>query len=303
MKIIFMGTPLFAVPALKLLTSSSHEVVAVYTQSPKAAGRGYKERLSPIHQFALENNLEVKYPVSLRDPLVQKELIDLRSDIIVVAAYGLILPEAILSAPKYGSINIHPSLLPKWRGAAPIQRTVLAGDNETGVCIMKLVQKLDAGAILSSYKMPLNKDITSSALHDQLSNIGADLLLQTLDNIDNCVPVEQSEISVTYADKLSKEEGLIRWNYTAEYIHRMVRALNPWPGVYFNYNNEIIKILETDYIDMAVKEEVGKVLDDNLSIFCSGGILKPKILQRTGRKPMDTSTFLRGFNIPKGTIL
>ncbi|MFV9875263.1 MAG: methionyl-tRNA formyltransferase [Rickettsiales endosymbiont of Dermacentor nuttalli] len=303
MKIIFMGTPFFAVPALKCLMTSSHEVVSVYTKPPKAAGRGYREQLSPVYTVALENNLAIKHPINLRGDFLQQELLDLKADIVVVAAYGLILPQRILSATKYGCINIHPSLLPRWRGAAPIQRTILAGDKEAGVCIMRLVQELDGGAILASHKILLNREITSSQLHNQLSNIGADLLLQTLDNIDNIIPIEQEESGVTYADKLSKEEGLITWNYTAEYIDRMVRALNPWPGVYFCYNNEVIKILETEYINVVVDKQVGEILDDNLSIVCAEGILKPKILQRTGRKPMDTTTFLRGFNIPKGTIL
>lgn len=293
MNLIFMGTPEFAIPSLELLINSGHNISCVYTQKPKPAGRGQKERKSPIHELAEKHNIEVLTPSSLESSSIPY------ADAVIVAAYGLILPEHILSSPKYGCINIHPSLLPRWRGAAPIQRTILAGDKETGVCIMKMDRGLDTGDILSIERIPLSPNIKAKELHDILANKGAELLLKTLNNIDNIMPIPQSKEGITYAEKLKKEESIINWHETAELIDRKVRALNPWPGTYFTCSGENIKILAGSYKNEEHLYKPGTVINDMLTIACGKGIYQPSLVQRQGRKPIDTKEFLKGFKIPK----
>ncbi len=303
MNLIFMGTPEFALPALQSLINSAHNVICVYTRASRPAGRGHKERKSRVHELAEKHGIEVRTPISLKDPITQQAFKELKADAAIVAAYGLLLPESILNSCGYGCINIHPSLLPRWRGAAPIQRTILAADKETGVCIMKMDKGLDTGAILATEKLPLAQDITTQQLHDLLANKGAELLIKTLDNIDNINPVPQSETGVTYAEKLKKEEGKIDWNQSAEIIDRKVRALNPWPGTYFIYNGENIKILAGSYKDQSHQYKPGTVINDMLSIACSEGIYQPSLVQRQGRMPIKTEEFLKGFKLSSLSLL
>lgn len=302
MKLIFMGTPAFAVPALQKLLASRHTVVAVYTQPPRPAGRGQKETLSPIHSQALAHTIPVHTPKSLRDPVVQAELKALNADVVIVAAYGLLLPPSVLEACPYGCINIHPSLLPRWRGAAPIQRPLLAGDAETGVTIMQMDAGLDTGDMLLVKKIPINATDSYETLHDTLMELGGDLLLETLDGLEKGTlqPVKQQEEGVTYASKLTKEEGRIAWHLPACSIERMIRAFTPWPGAYFSYKGEIIKILKASWESTAHTTAPGTIMDEAFSIACGEGLLHPLILQRSGRSKMACADFLRGFSIEIG---
>ncbi len=305
MKVIFMGTPDMAVPALQALFDSSHQIVHVYTKPPAKSGRGQKINLSPIHDLANKLNLPVSCPTTLKTQEVVEQLASLNADIIVVAAYGHILPKNILDLCKYGCINIHPSLLPRWRGAAPIERTVLAGDTETAVCIMKMDVGLDTGDILLQQKITLDNQITTEKLYEKLAPIGAKLLIETLDNFENITPIPQSEEGVTYAKKLLKEESTIDWQQSAEQIDRMIRALNPWPGCFFKYKGEMVKVLKAKIINNIVNSElkIGEVIDNQLTINCAQGTLQLLKLQRPGRNPLDLADFLRGSKILPGEIL
>lgn len=291
MKIIFMGTPEFAVPALRGLIASEHEVVAVYSQPPRPAGRGQKERKSPIHILAEEKNIPVFTPVKLtpdHKPLV--------ADIAVVAAYGLLLPEWFLKSFKYGCINIHPSALPRWRGAAPIQRTVLAGDATTDICIMQMEKGLDTGAVLERETLPVPPRITSGELHDVLAEKSVSLLLKVLANIETIKPEVQSMEGLTYAKKIEKSEARIDWRKPAEEIDRLVRGLNPFPGAYFEVNGERVKVWEAE-VELGVRssEFGGKILDDKLLIRCGENALRLLKLQREGKRAVSADEFLRGF--------
>jgi len=303
MKIIFMGTPEFAVPALSALIESEHKVAAVYTQPPRPAGRGQKLKKSPVHDLAEKHNIIIRTPTTLKNEETQKEFVETGADVAVVSAYGLILPKPILEACQYGCINIHPSLLPRWRGASPIQRALMTGDAETGVCIMKMDEGLDTGDVLACEKTSIGKNETTSELHDRLATEGAKLLLSTIAKLETIKPQKQSEEGATYAKKLSKEEGKINWNLPAQLVHAQIRGVTPWPGASFFYKGEQIKVLKASYIDDKENKEPGKVLDDKLSIACKSGILHPEILQRQGKKPIAAEEFLRGFSIPAGTIL
>lgn len=297
MKIVFMGSPEFAAPTLKLL-SQHHEVIAVYTQAPKPAGRGHHETLSPIHKLANQLNIPVFTPKTLRKPEPQSEFFSLKADVAVVIAYGLILPKEILSSPKYGCINIHPSLLPKFRGAAPMQRTILAGEKETAMCIMQMDEGIDTGDVLSMEKVSLNDSITYQELSDNMAELGADMLIKVLENIDNINPQPQSETDACYAPKISKEEGELLWHETAEILSRKVRALNPWPGTYFQANREKIKILAARYEDIDNNYNPGTVIEENpLKISCNKGFFIPTILQRPGKKTMNSADFFRGYKL------
>lgn len=297
MNIIFMGTPEFAIPSLKRLTKSHHKILAVYTKEPKKSGRGHKIHQTPIHKLAIESDLKVITPKSLRKSEVQEELKLLNPDIIVVVAYGLILPKEVLEIPKYGCINIHPSLLPRWRGASPIQRAILAGDEETGVCIMKLEEGLDDGDVIKCEKIEITDTTDIQYLHDNLSEIGSRLLVDVLNNIEKSKKVEgikQDESMVTYAKKIEKTEGKIDWTKSVNEIDRQIRALRVFPGVYFEHNGKRIKILKANKIYGHFGES-GRIINNNLMISCSGGAIQPLILQMEGKKPMDIEEFLRGF--------
>ena len=303
MKLIFMGSPEFAVPVLRRLVDTGHEIVAVYCQPPRPAGRGQKETLTPIHALAEQLRLPVHTPVSLKDPVEQQEFAMHGADIAVVVAYGLLLPEPILKACRYGCINIHPSLLPRWRGAAPIHRPILAGDRETGVTIMQMDKGLDTGDMIATETVKLTKDTTYSNLHDALAQIGAELLVETLEHIGTLSRTPQPTEGATYAAKLTKEEGNIDWSSSAEDIDRKIRAFTPWPGAWFTYQGEVFKITEARYTMHSHNHIAGTVLDDTLTIACGEGMLMPKIMQRQGKKALEVGEFLRGFPLPVGTRL
>lgn len=303
MKVIFMGTPDFAVPALAAIAGSTHEVVAVYTKPPARSGRGHKVNISPVHKLADELNIPVFYPASLRSEDVVNELSALNVDIIVVAAYGLILPQNVLDICAKGCLNIHPSLLPRWRGAAPIERTILTGDKKTGVYVMQMDAGLDTGDLLLLERYDIADNMTSNELSKVLAAIGAKLVVEALDRYDELRPVKQSEEGATYAKKLSKEESVIDWSKSAFEIDCMVRGLNPWPGCFFRYKNELIKILQSRVVLKDTDCEAGMTISDDLQISCGKDVLQPLRLQRPGKNPISLAEFLRGCKIPAFTRL
>jgi methionyl-tRNA formyltransferase len=298
-----MGTPDFAVPILAALQQSSHKIVAVYTQPPRPSGRGQKETPSPVHQFALEHNLPVYTPVNLKSVEEQSKFAAHKADIAVVVAYGLLLPKAILEAYPHGCINVHPSLLPRWRGAAPIQRTVMAGDKKTAIMIMKMDEGLDTGDILLSEEIDIPHGTNAGTLHDELAQKAAPLILKVLDEINAIKPQKQSEIGVAYAKKITKKVCAIDWEKPAEEIYQQILGLSPMPGAYFSYNNEIIKIFDATVEKTKATAAPGTIIDEKLRIACGEYILRPIVLQRPNKKRMNSDEFLRGFNIPVGTKL
>lgn len=297
-----MGTPEVAVPALKKLITH-HEVKAVFTQQPKAKGRGLNLAKSPIHQLAFEHQIPVYTPSTLRNDEIINLINKVNADIIVVIAYGFIVPKAILEAKKYGCLNIHPSDLPRHRGAAPLQRTIIEGDRKSSVCIMRMDTRLDTGDILMKEDFDLEERTTLAELHNKCANLGAELLIKTLANIDNIVPIKQPSDGVTYAHKLTKEEGKIHWHESAYKIDCKIRGMHPWPGAYFSYNDKIIKILEAEYLNADHHFTAGTVISDKLEIACGSGILRVKKLQQESKKALNIEEFLRGTNILKDTVL
>lgn len=303
LRVAFMGTPDFAVPSLSALVAAGHDVVAVYTQPPRPAGRGHRPRPSPVQAFAAANGIAVRTPARLKDPADQAALAALNLDVAVVAAYGLILPPPVLAAPRLGCVNVHASLLPRWRGAAPIQRAILAGDAETGISIMAMDAGLDTGPVLMSEAMPIGDTTTAGDLHDALAALGGRLIGPALEGLaaGRLVPAPQPDVGVTYAAKIAPEDGRIDWR-DAVYADRQVRAFNPWPGAWFAFGEERIKILSAEPADGL--GPAGLVLDDRLTVACTaGGALRPTRLQRPGRAAMATADFLRGFPMPAGTVL
>lgn len=295
MKIVFMGTPDFAVKALEAL-AARHEVVCVYTREPQEAGRGKKLTKSPVHEFAEAHGILVRTPKTLRSAEAQAELKALQADISVVAAYGLILPQAVIEAFPLGCINIHGSLLPRWRGAAPIQRAIEAGDNESGITIMKVVEKLDAGDMLLKGPVPITAETTGETLHDAMAGLGAELIVKALDNWQNLHAEPQDERLVTYAAKIDKAESRLDFSMPAEVLERKIRAFNPYPAVYFEYGGERYKILRAKVVDES--GEVGAILDGagRLVIACGDKALEVTEIQRQGKKKMPTEELLRGMN-------
>jgi methionyl-tRNA formyltransferase len=297
MKIIFMGTPEFSLPTLQAL-HKKHQIIAVYTQAPKPAGRGKKETLSAVHKLANSLSLPVYTPRTLRKAEAQEEFSALGADCTVVIAYGLILPQEIIDATPYGCINIHPSDLPKYRGAAPMQRSILAGETETAMCIMQMDAGIDTGDVLSMEKVSLNDEITYPELSDNMAMLGAKNLIKVLDNIDTITPQKQSEINACYASKIIKEEAELNWNETAENLMRKIRVFNPWPGTFFYHNNEKIKVLSAKYDAASHDFKPGTIIDDQLLIVaCAQGTFQPLIMQRPGKNPTATIDFLRGNKI------
>jgi methionyl-tRNA formyltransferase len=300
MRLAFMGSPDFAVPALRALHAAGHEIAAVYCQPPRPAGRGQRETPCPVHRAALELGLPVRTPARLkRDAAEHAAFAALGLDAAVVAAYGLILPRAMLDAPRRGCLNIHASLLPRWRGAAPIHAAILAGDAETGITIMRMEEGLDTGPMLLREAVPIGPATTVQALHDALAAIGARLVLRALAEDPPAIP--QPEEGVTYAPKLTKEDGRLDWRDDAAALERRVRALNPWPGTFFTHAGEQVRVL-------AARPEPGAgppgtVLDDAALVACGQGALRLTRLQRPGRAPLDAEAFLRGFALPRGTVL
>lgn len=305
MRIVFMGTPDFAVPALRRLIEAGHDVIAVYTQPPRPAGRGQREQPSPVHQEAARGGIPVHTPKTLRSEAEQAAFAALGADIAVVAAYGLILPKPILDAPRHGCLNIHASLLPRWRGAAPIHRAILAGDAATGITIMQMNEGLDTGPMLLRESVPIGPDMTAQSLHDALAALGGDLIVTALDRLQQgtLVPTPQPDEGVTYAAKLTREEGRLDWRRTAEELERQVRAFDPWPGAWFDHAGERFKVLKARVVADAKAAAPGTVLDDRLTVACGRGGLAILRLQRAGRAAMDADAFLRGSPIAAGTVL
>ena len=305
LRLVFMGTPDFAVPSLRALADAGHEVVCVYSQPPRPAGRGQQVQKSPVHRFAEERGIPVRTPKSLRNAEAQAEFADLKADAAVVAAYGLILPQPVLDAPRLGCLNVHGSLLPRWRGAAPIQRSILAGDAETGITIMQMDIGLDTGAMLLKDAVPITAETTASSLHDALADMGARLIVQALDGIaeGRLTAEPQPEEGVTYAAKLTREDGRLDWTRDAAFVERQVRALTPWPGCWFDIKGERIKVLKAEPAPDARKAAPGTLLDDRLTIACTGGAVRLTLVQRPGKAPVDGAAFLRGFALPVGTLL
>ena len=305
LRIVFMGTPDFSVPALNEIVGAGHDVVGVYTQPPRPAGRGMDPKKSPVHRFAEEAGLHVFTPKSLRRTDVQAAFASLGADAAVVAAYGLILPKAILDAPAFGCLNLHGSLLPRWRGAAPIQRAIMAGDKETGVMVMKMEEGLDTGPVALSDRISIGPDATAGEIHDHLALMGASLMLKALDLLERgeLTFTPQPQEGVTYAAKISKEETRISWSRPATEIHDMVRALSPFPGAWFEAllggKAERIKVLRT--VVVPGKGEPGMLLDSHLTVACGSHALHLTQVQRAGRRPVGGAEFLRGFPLAKGT--
>lgn len=300
MKIVLFATPEFAIPTLNKIYNSNHEIVAVYTKEPKEQGRGMQLQNTPIHEEASKLGLQVHTPKSLKKPEEWEKLKSFNADIFVVVAYGLLLPKEILNIAKFGCINIHPSLLPRWRGASPLQRALMSGDKKTGVCIIVLGEGLDDGDILACKEIEITNTTTLEDLHDKLSVDGADLMLECLNNIEKTGKVigrPQGEEGLIYAKKIEKEEGKIDFNNNIEQIDLLIRTLASTVGTYFEYNGERIKVLKAEFSKNNPDNfKNGDVIDNsNFSIKCNNGIMKPLILQREGKKALEIGEFLRGF--------
>jgi len=303
LKLIFLGTPDFAVPCLAALLERGHTVAAVYTQPPRPAGRGRQPRPSPVQAFAEERGLPVHTPKSLRDADEQAAFAALHADAAVVVAYGLILPKEILAAPRLGCFNVHASLLPRWRGAAPIQRAIMAGDAATGVSIMQMDAGLDTGAVILTGEIPITTQTTAGTLHDKLARMGAFLMVRALDGVvsGDLAAVPQDADGVTYADKLTAADERLDWTRPAAELDRRIRAMTPWPGCWFVHGDERIKVKAAEVVDGAGPP--GTVLDDRLTVACGDGALRLTQVQRAGKKAADTADFLRGYPLPAGTVL
>lgn len=294
MKIVFMGTPDFSVPILDAL-AAQHEVLAVYTQPPRPAGRGKDLRPTPVHAAAEQLGLPVRHPISLKSPEEQAAFAALDADVAVVVAYGLILPQAILDAPRQGCLNIHASLLPRWRGAAPIHRAIMAGDTETGICIMQMEAGLDTGPVLLRRSTPIGAEDTTQDLHDRLSRMGANLILDALATLPTLTAAPQPTDGITYAAKIDKLEARIDWTLPAEQVDRQIRGLSPFPGAWCMAGGERIKLLRSRLTPGT--GEPGQVLH-GLSIACGSSAVDITLAQREGKKPQSPTDFLRGFSLP-----
>lgn len=300
MRIVFMGTPDFAVPTLDALVAAGHQVVAVYSQPPRPAGRGKKLQPSPVQRAAEAHGIAVHTPVSLKAADEQAAFAALEADIAVVAAYGLILPQAILDAPRAGCLNVHGSILPRWRGAAPVQRAILAGDPVTGVTIMQMERGLDTGPMLAKVETPVDGK-TAGELTSELAEAGARLMVEVLSDLAGYPPVVQPGEGVTYAHKIDKAESRLDFSRPAVDVERQVRAFAPAPGAFFELEGERYRVLAA--LVEAGKGAAGTALDDALGIACGKGVLRPTLVQRAGRPAMDTASLLRGRAIPAGTVL
>ncbi|CAO1652537.1 Methionyl-tRNA formyltransferase [Parasphingorhabdus sp. NYA22] len=300
LRIAFMGTPDFAVPALKALHEAGHEIVAVYSQPPRRAGRGKKLSPSPVQRVAEELGIEVRTPVSLKGEEEQTAFAALQLDVAVVAAYGLILPQAILDAPAMGCLNIHGSLLPRWRGAAPVQRAILAGDTVTGITIMQMEAGLDTGPMLLKSKTPIDGK-TAGELTEELAETGAELMVQYLASPSEYSAETQDDALATYAKKIEKQEARLDFNKPPNHVERQIRAFTPVPGAFFKFENVRYKILEAQVSNS--DGEPGITVDDHLLIGCGAGSIQPRVIQKAGKPAIDLKSFLNGTKIPKGTLL
>ena len=303
MRLVFMGTPEIAVPALAALIEEGHEIACVYSQPPRPSGRGHRVTPSPVHRFSEDRGIPVLTPEDFKSPETVSEFADFKADLAVVMAYGLILPKEVLQAPRLGCINIHVSLLPRWRGAAPIQRAIMAGDDETGVTIMQMDEGLDTGPILRQDRVRIAQETTTESLHDELAQIGATSVCGALTDLQsgNVKPVVQPEDGTTYAAKITRDEGLLDWQQSAIDVERRIRALNPWPGTWFERGGERIRILSAEAVDG--NGEAGTVLDQSAVIACGEGAIRPLVMQRPGKSATDAEAFLRGYDLPVGTVL
>ena len=299
MRIAFMGSPEFAIPSLNALVEAGHHVAAVYCQPPRAAGRGKAERKTAVHERAEQLGIEVRTPKTLRNAEEQEKFRALNTDLGVVAAYGLILPKEILEAPTKGCVNVHASLLPRWRGAAPIQRAILSGDTVSGVTLMQMDEGLDTGAILLAQTIDIRGQ-NSGQVTQKLAENGANLLMEWIDN--PTIAAAQPSEGVTYAAKINKTEARIQWLLPASQIERQARAFNPFPGAWFEANGERVKLLEAAVVN-GTSGKPGEVLDERLTIACGAQSIQPLKVQRAGRSAMTAEELLRGFAIPKGIIL
>jgi len=293
-----MGTPDFSVPVLDALVEAGHDIAAVYCQPPRPAGRGKKDRPTPVHARAVELGLEVRHPVSLKTAEAQVEFAALGADIAVVVAYGLILPQAILDAPAKGCLNIHASLLPRWRGAAPIHRAIMAGDDETGICIMQMEAGLDTGPVLLREGTAIDDEETTAQLHDRLSEMGASLIVTALRHLDGLSPDVQPDEGVTYASKIDKAEARIDWSLPAVEVDRQIRGLSPFPGGWSELGGQRVKVLASRLAEG--QGNAGEVLDEKLTIACGSGAVELLRLQRAGKGAQDREVFLRGFAVKPG---
>lgn len=307
LRIVFMGSPDFSIPTLQAILDAGHEVVCVYAQPPRPSGRGHKEHRCPVHAFAEDRGLPVRTPVNFKDADDQAAFAGLDADLAVVVAYGLLLPEAVLNAPRLGCINVHASLLPRWRGAAPIQRAIQAGDSETGVCIMQMDKGLDTGDVLATERVGVDVETTGGSLHDALADLGAKACVDTIAvmAVGEISATPQPDTGVTYAGKLSSKEARIDWTQSAEALARTVRAFDPWPGTWSEHEGERIKVLDAspEAGGNAGNMPPGTVLDSKPSVACGEGRLVLHRLQRAGRKPQDAEEFLRGYALPTGSVL
>ncbi len=301
MRVVFMGTPEFSVPVLDALVDAGHEIAAVYCQPPRPAGRGKKDRPTPVHARAAALGLEVRHPVSLKSPQEQQEFSALQADVAVVVAYGLILPQSILDAPAHGCLNIHASLLPRWRGAAPIHRAIMAGDVETGICIMQMEAGLDTGPVLLRAVTPIGAEETTDQLHDRLSVMGAEQIVEALGRLHELSPEPQAQDGVTYAAKIDKAEARVDWSRSAAEVDRQIRGLSPFPGAWTEIEGERVKLLASRLSDG--QGAPGEVLDDVLRVACGDGAIELLRLQRAGKGAQDKQSFLRGWPVAAGTRL
>jgi len=307
LRVVFMGTPDFSVPVLSEIIGAGHDVVAVYSQPPRPAGRGMAERPSPVHAFATNAGIPVLTPRSLRNDDAQAAFAAHAADVAVVVAYGLILPKPILNAPRHGCLNLHASALPRWRGAAPIQRAIMAGDAETAVMVMRMEEGLDTGPVCLAEHTPIGADETAGDLHDRLSVMGASLMVRALAALErgSLSQTPQPEAGVTYAVKIDKAEARIDFARSGREVHDLIRGLSPFPGAWFEVGTgaarERIKVLRSTRIDVAGRP--GEILDDRLSVACGEGAVRLLTLQRAGKKPMAAEDLLRGFVLGKGTVI
>ncbi len=300
MRIVIMGTPDFAVPTLQTLYDQGHDIAAVYCQPPRAAGRGKKLRPSPMQACAEKLGLTVLHPKSLKTAEAQSQFAALQPDIAVVAAYGLILPQAVLDIPRHGCLNVHGSLLPRWRGAAPVQRAILAGDEETGVTIMQMEAGLDTGPMLTKAVTQIaNKN--AGELTDEIAEMGAQLMAETLDDLEHISPEPQPETGVTYAKKIEKAEGRINFEQSAIDVQRQIRAFTPWPGAFFEIDDVRYRVHSAQILEQ--NGVAATVLDEKLTIAANDGAIRPITVQKAGKPAMPVADFLRGTSIAKGTIV